>query len=388
MWSVLPPCGCLLPVRASLCESCATVSDWPSLGRVHLSSRPRTLDPGDLEPLQRGLAVELGAQSVVIAKAELLSGGAVQENWLLDVEVSGGPHSGNARWVLRTDAAARLPVSLDRSGEFAVLKMADRAGVKVARPIMEYSDTDLIGAPFMLQDCVAGSAQARRIVRAGDLDQWGPSLARELATELAKIHRIRPGIESSAFLAFLPQPLLPPSRAKVARLRSLLDGAGEARPVLEYILCWLDRNAPRPNPQCLVHGDFRTGNYMVDGGKLTAILDWEFAHWGDPLEDIGWFCARCWRFGNDELEAGGIATRDVFLDAYCGAADVRVHAVDVAYWEILAAAKWAAIAVLQGDRFRRGGENSIELALTGLMPAEMELDCLLGIEAIEGALPR
>ncbi|MEM9030636.1 MAG: phosphotransferase family protein [Pseudomonadota bacterium] len=348
------------------------------------TSRPRTLDPANLDPLVTYLAHALGAERVRVSSAELLSGGAVQENWSLYVEVVGGPRAGSARWVLRTDAAARLPVSLDRTGEFAVLQTANAAGVRIAEPILECADAAVIGAPFMLQAFLAGTAQARRLVRTPDLAAWGGDVAVELAHQLAKIHAIRPGLNSAERLSFLPQPLLPPARAEVARLRGMLDGAGEARPALEYALTWLDQNAPAPNPLCLVHGDYRTGNYMVADGQLSAILDWEFAHWGDPLEDIGWFCARCWRFGNDAMEAGGIARRDVFVDAYVHTSDLSVRPADIIYWEVMAAVKWAAIAVLQGDRYRKGGEDAIELVLTGLMPSEMELDALLLIEQLEG----
>jgi aminoglycoside phosphotransferase (APT) family kinase protein len=131
-----------------------------------------------------------------------------------------------------------------------------------------------------------------------------------------------------------------------------------------------------------VHGDYRSGNYLVSGGELAAVLDWEFAHWGDPLEDVGWLLARCWRFGNDELEAGGVGSRQAFLKAYNRLAARPADEALVPYWEIMAAAKWAAIAVLQGDRFRKDEEPSIELALTGLMPPEMELDALDGIATL------
>lgn len=133
----------------------------------------------------------------------------------------------------------------------------------------------------------------------------------------------------------------------------------------------------------LVHGDFRTGNYMVDGGRLTAILDWEFTHWGDRHEDIGYFCARCWRFGNDSLEAGGIAPREALLAGYETVAPGKIYRAALPYWEIMAAATWAATALMQGERHLTGGERSLELLLTGMMAPEMEYECLTGIEAIE-----
>lgn len=323
--------------------------------------------------LEGELARQAGAEKLLITAALLLSGGAVQQNWRLDVEVSGGTRAGAQRWVLRTDAAARLPVSLDRDAEAQVIRAAHAAGVMVAEPIAQCGAQSPIGKPFLVQAWLAGTAQARRIVRDKGLSAFGDPIARELAAELARIHSIRP---PHAGLACLPVPMQSPARAEVARLRHAITKAGEPRPALEYILAWLDDRAPPAKGLTLVHGDFRTGNYMVESGRLTGLLDWEFAHWGDPDADIGWLTARCWRFGNDTLEAGGIAPLSVFLEAYAAAGGRTVGADAVRYWQIMAAARWAAIAVLQGDRYRIGGEQRLELALTGRMPPEMEHDAL------------
>jgi aminoglycoside phosphotransferase (APT) family kinase protein len=332
--------------------------------------------------LAEWLAPALQAPAVRIVRAEKLAGGAVQENWGIDVELDGGPFAGAQAWVLRTDALARISVSLDREAEFAVLQVAHAAGVAVAAPIVRCGDAGVIGRPFLIQRRVPGSAQARKLVRDPALASYGDALAGRLGEELARIHQIEP---RDGILSAMPIPMPSPARVEVAKFRASLDGATEARPALEYVLTWLDRNAPKTERITLVHGDYRTGNYMVDGGRLSAVLDWEFAHWGDPNEDIGWFMARCWRFGNDKAEAGGIGSRAAFVEGYERASGRTVDAAAVAYWEIMAAAKWATIAVLQGDRFRKGGEASIELALTGLMPPEMELDALDGIIAIEAA---
>lgn len=332
-----------------------------------------------IKGIDRWLAAEVGARRAAITAAARLAGGSVQENWRVDAEIDGGAFGGSRSFVLRTDAAGQLALSLDRTAEFAVIAAAHKAGVKVAEPVARCADATLIGRPFLLQVLVPGVAQARRIVRDPELTEYGARLAAALGIELAKIHAIHP---PRAELAFLPIPLLAPVRSEVARLRRVLDGAGEPRPALEYALAWLDANAPPAPPALsLVHGDFRTGNYLVENGRLMAVLDWEFAHWGDPREDIGWMCARCWRFGG-RGPAGGIASRAALLEGYNSIAETPVAEGEVPFWEILAAARWAAIAVLQADRYRKGAETGIELALTGLMPPEMELDALDGIERI------
>src|SRR5690606_41031529 len=97
--------------------------------------RSRTLDPDNLGSLADWLAGAVGARRVSFAEATLLTGGAVQENWRLVVDVEGGPREGRHVWVLRTDAIARLSLSLDRTAEFGVLKAAHAAGISVAEPI-------------------------------------------------------------------------------------------------------------------------------------------------------------------------------------------------------------------------------------------------------------
>ena len=343
----------------------------------------KPLEDGQFLQLEEWAARELGARQVEIARAERLSGGAVQENWRIDALVNGGKSDGPQRWVLRTDAEAGLMISLDRTAEFGAVSAAHAGGVKVAAPVARCKSRDIIGAQFVLQDYVQGEAQARRLTRDPGVAEWAPDVARELGRELATIHRIRAGHND---LSFLPQPMLSPAKSEIAKFRAALDNAGEARPALEYVLAWLHDNDPGSETLTLTHGDFRTGNYLVADGHLSAILDWEFAHWGDPHEDVGWFTAPCWRFGQTGKPAGGIADLAPFLEGYSAIAGDTIDISALPYWQILAAAKWATIAVLQGDRYRLGRENSLELALTGLMASEIELECIDGIKAREQAI--
>ena len=343
-------------------------------------SRPRTLDTHNLEPLQDWLAGQLGAEAVTIDRAELLSGGAIGENWRLDVSVFGSVHAGTHSWVLRTDAASRMAMSHDRAHEFACLRAAHDAGVRVPEPVADCADAGLIGAPFMVVGHVNGYAQGYKIVRDPAIGQKGAALVETLGRQLAAIHSIRPPGKD---LEFLEVPEGPAALVQVEQMRANLDTISEPRPVLEHVLGWLERNAPATEQTVLCHGDFRTGNFMAEDGTLTGILDWEFCHWGDRHLDVGWFCARCWRFGADTCEAGGIGPREAFYNGYNAQADRPLDPEQVPYWEILAAARWAVVALLQGERHVSGGEPSIELLLTGLMAPEMEYDALRGILAAE-----
>src|SRR3546814_11897311 len=99
-----------------------------------------------------------------------------------------------------------------------------------------------------------------------------------------------------------------------------------------------------------------------------------FASWSDPLEDVGWLCARCWRFGADDREVGGFGDRADFQRGYEAETGRAVDWRAVPYWEVLATVRWAIIALHQGERHLSGREFSMELALTARKSAEMEYD--------------
>jgi aminoglycoside phosphotransferase (APT) family kinase protein len=238
---------------------------------------------------QRALADFLraasGADAVEIGRLELLPGGAIQENWGIDASFDGGPLAGLQRLVLRTDAVTGVPSSLGRVEEFAVLEAAFTAGVAVPEPLFACPDSGVIGKPFFVMRRVSGSAAGRPITLDPALEPARSALAERLGRELARIQTIRPPREELGFLAAYDGPA-----EQIAEFRAYLDRHPNPRPVLEWALRWAETHAPGKLPPVLCHRDFRTGNYMLDGKKLTAILDWEFAGWGDPDEDIGWFC--------------------------------------------------------------------------------------------------
>ncbi|HTE14910.1 MAG TPA: phosphotransferase, partial [Burkholderiales bacterium] len=126
----------------------------------------------------------------------------------------------------------------------------------------------------------------------------------------------------------------------------------------------------------LVHRDFRTGNYLVHEGKLAGLLDWEFTALGNPLEDIGWICAKCWCFRHEHHSVGGVADLEDFIPFYEAASGRTVPADALRYWQVMAHIRWSIIALQQAQRHLSGIEPSLELALTGKIVAELEWEVL------------
>ena len=323
--------------------------------------------------LARFIVGQAGARQVRIADAVRLSGGAIQENWRVHVHIDGGAFDGANAFVVRTDSPSGVAMSHGRAQEFALLRAAFEAGVTVPEPLWLCEDRDLLGRAFFVMRCIAGTAAAHALVRDTTLGGDRVQLTERLGRELARIHSIRP---PRADLGFLPACAGAPALAAVRRLRATLDAHHTPHPALEWGLRWLERHAPPRGDIVLCHGDFRTGNYMVDAHGLSGILDWEFAGWGDALQDIGWFSAKCWRFGAHAQEAGGIGSRDDFYRGYERERGVQIERSRVRYWEVMAHVSWAVIAIGQAERHWSGEETSLLLALTGYIVPELEYEIL------------
>ncbi|MDX6478757.1 MAG: hypothetical protein QOG29_1344, partial [Gaiellaceae bacterium] len=203
------------------------------------------------------LGERLGAE---VQSMQLLAGGASKEAWAVD--------AGGERLLVRRAAGGVIhEATLPLEQELEVLRAAEEAGVKVPHPVAYLGV--LGGREAFAMERVEGETIGRRIVR-----DPPPGLDVQLAEELAKIHAIPPGR-----LPFLT------GADVLSRFEGELDTVGEPHPAIEYGLAWLRERAPEPLPSIVLHGDFRLGNVVVSERGLVALLDWEFAHLGDPTED-------------------------------------------------------------------------------------------------------
>ena len=326
---------------------------------------PRDLAAPDSKLLD-WIARKTGA-TVIDAQLTPLLKGAVLRHWRVDLTLQGGRFDGTQSWVLRADGQTPLGIGLTRAREFALQRVLFAAGLNVAEPLFMCCDTSVLGAAFFTMRFIEGESDGTAIVAAGE----NAMLAEALGAELATLHRL----DLANRLRFLPKPPEDAAAARIEELARWLAQDDDPHPIAEWALRWLAQHKPSPVPPVLTHGDFRTGNYLVADGVLAGVLDWDFAGWSDPDEDVAWFCARAWRFGATH-EAGGIAPRTVFERAYESYAGRQLDPERIRYWEVMAALRWLVIALKQRDRFLKHGEQSLDLALTGRRVAECEHEIL------------
>ena len=165
-------------------------------------------------------------------------------------------------------------------------------------PLFCCGESDVLGRPFFLMRWSPGVAAGAVLARDAAWNGKRDGLAAELGRQLAHIHRIAPPRDDLVFLGPTPSD---PAALRLALYRRWLGEFDDPHPVAEWALRWLIQEKPAPAAIVLCHGDFRTGNFLATEVGIAAILDWEFADWGDPHEDIGWLCCKSWRFGAIEI---------------------------------------------------------------------------------------
>jgi aminoglycoside phosphotransferase (APT) family kinase protein len=313
---------------------------------------------GDLsEQLTAALEPVLGP-GVVVADLVRSPGGASRETWIFTTT---GP-DGSRRLVLRRDPVGSAPSGLRLEG--VLLGAARRAGVPVPEVVLVGDDHAALGPGSLVMDFVDGETIPRRILRDENLAETRLRLAAECGEILAAIHRIPP----------VEVPGLPADDA-VDQLRAIVDRLGQAHPAFELAFRWLEDNRPPLSAPVVVHGDFRNGNLIVGPDGVRAVLDWELAHLGDPLEDLGWLCVKAWRFGSP-LPVGGFGPVEDLVAGYERAGGRRVDLSALRWWEVLGTLRWGVICIVQTVTHLSGAVRSVELAAIGRRVCEVEWDLL------------
>ncbi len=310
------------------------------------------------------IAPKLAPGATAVADLVRLTGGASMETWAFDALGPGGI----AALILRRrtapldDHPGRKP-SLQLEAE--VIAAAMSAGVAVPEVTYICDDGDGLGEAYVMRR-VGGETLGKRIATDPAFAPARTNLARQCGEALARIHATPPVAGLTAIDA----------AETLANYEATWRESGAVRPTIEAAFRWLERRLPaEPVARCLVHGDFRNGNIMVDPDRgLVAVLDWELAHVGDPAEDLGWICTNSWRFSRSAKRVGGFGDLDDLLAGYAEAGGAPIDRDRVDFWQMLGSLKWGVMTTMMHARWAADPSAGPERGVIGRRLSETEAD--------------
>jgi aminoglycoside phosphotransferase (APT) family kinase protein len=301
-----------------------------------------------------------------VAGAAKLSGGASQETWSFDIVHATGTFGA----ILRRSpqgygAAPSRAAGLD--AEARLMQLAHDAGLPSPQVLHVLRPEDDLGKGFVMAR-VEGETIARKILRDEQFARARPILARQLGKVAAGIH----GLQRDQLPALREMS----ATKEIAEMGREYRSFGWPRPVFDLALRWLADHDPGPSKEVtLVHGDFRHGNLVIGPDGVRAVLDWELAHLGDPMEDLGWICVNSWRFGEIDKPVGGFGSREDLFAGY-EEGGRKVDPERVKFWEVMGTLRWGVMCCGMMQRFRIGPDHSMERAMIGRRASETEIDLL------------
>jgi aminoglycoside phosphotransferase (APT) family kinase protein len=292
-----------------------------------------------------------------------LSGGASQEIWSLEAV---GPGLRRRLILRRQPPGAAYPDKIPIEIEAALMRVVEAAGVPTPHVVHVLAPADGIGRGFLME-YVEGEGLGHRIVRSEAFAAIRPKLAFQIGGILARMHGV-----DTALLPGLPRK---PAATVVAGIHETYRRFSQPRPVLELAFGWLRARMGTDTAAALVHGDFRNGNMIVNPGGVRAVLDWELAHLGDPVSDLGWLCTNSWRYGEIDRPVGGFGRREDMVAGYEAAGGAKVDPAALHYWEVLGTLRWGVMCIEMGARAKQS-DRPVELSVIGRRASETEIDLL------------
>jgi aminoglycoside phosphotransferase (APT) family kinase protein len=316
------------------------------------------------EALQ-ALALALVPGAARIESLRRLSAGATLETWSFDV-IGAGETVGMI--LRRAPGGLRAEGTLPLSTEAEVIRAVSAAGVPAPEVRWVLTPADGLGDGFLMTR-IPGETIPRKVLRDEEFAQVRPRLAHQLGAIAGAVH----GVDVSR----LPQLAVRDAPRTIESLERRHLGMSRPRPVFDLALRWLRDRMPAPLEKLqLIHGDYRNGNVIFGPEGVRAVLDWEIAHLGDPMEDLAYLCIPPWRFGQIDRPAGGLGTREQLFEGYESASGVTVDRERVRFWEVLSSLRWGVGCASMLDWFRSGRDTSVERAMIARRASENELDLL------------
>ncbi len=274
-------------------------------------------------------------RDVTVVGLERIYGGASRETYRVRLS-EGGQEKG---FILRRDPPSSL-IDTERTVEFAAYK-AFHGRVPVPEALALEQDEVWLGRPFFIMEEIVDAA-AGSIMRDEAYGEHNAKVAGQFFGSLGRIAAA--DIDELGLDWERPAPDACWAR-ELERWEKVFDeDEREPQPVARAAIRWLRRNPPPPAQKiCVVHGDYRSGNFLVSpAGEIKAILDWEMAHMGDPLEDLGWALDPLWSHNNPD-KPGGMCSRPEAIALWEKASGLKADPAAMKWWDMFASLKGLAI---------------------------------------------
>ena len=253
--------------------------------------------------------------------------------------------------------------------EMLAMRSLEGSAVPVPRAYWGGDDESIFGAPFLFCEKVEGDAVVPW-VSAGEpqLEEgYRKRLAEQFIDALGALHRVpwreKPiaELERGAAEAITVENA---ARHNVEHWEAqIARWAMRPYPLAEWGIRWLKANCPVAPRVAIVHGDYRTGNFLEKGGDITAILDWELVHLGDPHEDLGWVSLPMYKGGTPFI--GRLAEPEWFYRRYGEQAGYTVDMESVRYYQAFSLLKLAATHMAAARCFEEGRFNDMRMPAMG-----------------------
>ena len=289
------------------------------------------------QQLAAWLSDEVGAP-VTIGRLQRTSTGFSRENWVFDATWNGETRA----LIARRDPVGSV-LETDRAVETAVLRALERTDVPSPPLLWVDLDGSRCDRPCLVMELVPGVCDSFALDGDRPLDER-VTLAHRIYDLLAQIHLLdwrALGLDEA-----MSDPSSSAALAALAHWESELHRVQLGpEPELAYVISWLREHAPTNDVVTLVHGDFKPGNLLLLDDEVSAVLDWETAHLGDPHEDLGWVTNP---LRAAEHRIPGSWEPDDLFARWSSITGMEVDPERVRWWQVLANLKLAVI-VLTGS---------------------------------------
>jgi len=327
----------------------------------------------DQPKLESYLAGKLEAEELTITSIWKNLEGWSMETFSLGLSYRKDGNPVEREIIIRKEPVSGLLDPYDISIEYRVLTALKDTGIAIPETYWHEPDPEIMGLPFYAMEKVDGevhffsrSAMFDSNWRLIPDDEERLSLGEDFVRNLGLIHNVDWKARGLDFLGD-PGPGVGSAKQQVEHWEEIIERAGfRKKPVVAYGVNWLKDNLPECDRVCLVHGDYRTGNYIARNKHIAAILDWEMVHLGDPIEDISYVVSSVWRSPRPNRWISHLLPEEEFFAMYEEASGIKIDEEKLKFYHILNGLKTVGIVVTAANAFRTKPDLDLKVGVFGM----------------------